>query len=452
MNIRKASRLALAVSAALLLATTAEARTLYVNAKRPNNKGNGLKAATAKKTIQAAINIAKAGDTILVYPGTYAPIKTNNKKITIKSVKGQAKTKIVKPAATGIKIALAQLGKSYNVYLNTDYDTMATSGIWTTGAKSTLEGFLLDGLDRGLGSGGELIGVSGGTVKSCKIQRLGKKYARVVDSFGAFDNASVTVNSTLIDCKVLKNACNLAPAEWRAVSGKKSPSPTGSKLLRCTIQGNDLPNGFNASTLVNCLVTDNVVQYELFFEATLLNCTVAKNTAVGHWGDPSFSVSSKYTNCILWSNWVVPPKKIQTIYGWDYYDADGNYIGYRSMNQESFFVDADDIWGTYDNIEVTEATLANYYPGWGKYECSYTDTVPGTAKKLHNVDPGNAYKNTDKTNKNPKFISAYKLKKGSYAIDKGKLTKAQKKLVGTKDLAGKKRIRGKAIDRGCYEY
>ena len=45
-----------------------------------------------------------------------------------------------------------------------------------------------------------------------------------------------------------------------------------------------------------------------------------------------------------------------------------------------------------------------------------------------------------------------KLKKGSYCIDKGKLTKAQKKLVGTKDLAGKKRIRGKAIDRGCYEY
>ncbi len=36
--------------------------------------------------------------------------------------------------------------------------------------------------------------------------------------------------------------------------------------------------------------------------------------------------------------------------------------------------------------------------------------------------------------------------------DKGKLTKAQKKLVGSKDLAGRKRIRGKAIDRGCYEY
>jgi hypothetical protein len=36
--------------------------------------------------------------------------------------------------------------------------------------------------------------------------------------------------------------------------------------------------------------------------------------------------------------------------------------------------------------------------------------------------------------------------------NKGKLTKTQKKLVGSKDLAGRKRIRGKAIDRGCYEY
>ena len=62
----------------------------------------------------------------------------------------------------------------------------------------------------------------------------------------------------------------------------------------------------------------------------------------------------------------------------------------------------------------------------------------------------------DTTNRNPKFANAakgnYKLKKGSSCIDKGKLTKAQKKLVGTKDLAGKKRIQGKAIDRGCYEY
>ena len=46
----------------------------------------------------------------------------------------------------------------------------------------------------------------------------------------------------------------------------------------------------------------------------------------------------------------------------------------------------------------------------------------------------------------------YRLAKGSPCINKGKLTKAQKKLVGKKDLAGKKRIKGKAVDIGCYEY
>ena len=57
-----------------LFALDAGARTLYVDAKRPNNSGNGLSRAKAKMTIQAAINAAQAGDTILVYPGTYAPI------------------------------------------------------------------------------------------------------------------------------------------------------------------------------------------------------------------------------------------------------------------------------------------------------------------------------------------------------------------------------------------
>ena len=65
----KFTKFAFAAAFCALVVVQAEARTLYVNAKRPNNKGNGLKVNTAKKTIQAAINIARKGDTILVYPG-----------------------------------------------------------------------------------------------------------------------------------------------------------------------------------------------------------------------------------------------------------------------------------------------------------------------------------------------------------------------------------------------
>ena len=88
----KFTKLAFAAALCALFAVQAEARTLYVDARRPNNKGNGLKLSTAKKTIQAAINIAKAGDTILVSPGSYAPIKTSNKKIATVSSSGVLKS------------------------------------------------------------------------------------------------------------------------------------------------------------------------------------------------------------------------------------------------------------------------------------------------------------------------------------------------------------------------
>ena len=101
-----------------LLSLNADARTLYVDAKRPNNNGNGLSKAKAKKTIQAAINVAKKGDTILVYPGTYAPIKTNNKKIEIKSVKGRKKTKLVLGKTDEIAADLSKYVKKHNSKYN----------------------------------------------------------------------------------------------------------------------------------------------------------------------------------------------------------------------------------------------------------------------------------------------------------------------------------------------
>ena len=43
-------------------------------------------------SLQAAIETANEGDVILVGPGTYSPIRTNGKKITIKSTEGAAST------------------------------------------------------------------------------------------------------------------------------------------------------------------------------------------------------------------------------------------------------------------------------------------------------------------------------------------------------------------------
>ncbi len=458
----KFTKFAFAAALCAMFVVQAEARTLYVDARRPNNRGNGLKLATAKKTIQAAINIAKPGDVIVVAPGSYAPIKTNNKKVRIVSLKGVSKTKIIKPAAVDKKVALAQLGKSYNVYIGTDAKgnwQKGSSGIWTKGAASTLEGFLLDGMNRAVGSFGELIGVSGGTVKSCRIQRLGKRYADTFGGFASYDRAYVAVNSSLTACMVQNNKVyGIAPAERGAVgSGNKAVAATGSKFTRCAIRNNEGYDGLDKADLFSCLLYGNTPRYELFGNSTLVNCTVAKNTVKSRSETPEFSVKSKYYNCILWNNYVTPPKVQKHVSGYSYYDPDGNLIGYRDADATTFSIEYTDALGEPVKADgVTEGTLSRFCPGWTKSEDSYSGYVPGTSMRLHNVDSGNTYKYTDKTNKNPKFVGAsknnYKLKKGSYAIDAGRLNRTQMKQLGPLDLAGGKRVKGKYVDRGCYEY
>jgi hypothetical protein len=354
----------------LFAATAAEARTLYVNAKRPNNNGNGLKPATAKKTIQAAVNLAQAGDTILVQPGEYAPFKTNNKKITIKSVKGASKTKIVKTAAQK-DMALAQLGKTYTIQSTKG---SAPSAPLTKGKNTVLAGFFLDGKNRDNGYN-DLLGVSGGTVKSCAIRRLGKKANWLYYAAG---------NATLVGCTVSDNQASVSDS---------------CVFKRCKILDNGGEAAFQNSRLFNCLVAGNkfygfVGTGALFGDSVLVNCTIAKNLAYRESGTEKVPLASrsKFVNCILRGN------RLQT--------------------------------KTWE----------------GK---------TGTAT-IHNVDAGNGYGSTFKDNRNPKFVDEAKrnckLAKGSPCIDRGKLTAEQKKLVGSKDLGGGKRVKGKAVDMGCYEY
>lgn len=354
----------------LLAAGSSEARTLYVNAKRPNNNGSGLKAKTAKKTIQAAINIAKKGDTILVYPGTYASIKTNNKKITVKSVKGAKKTKIAKSSKNSSDKSIAHLGKGADK--------------WAKGSNSRLTGFVVDGLQ--IRSKGYAI--AGGQVTSCTIQR-----AEGIE-------AGPAVNAKLTACVVQHNHC---------LSTSGSSPLQDCTLLRCKILHNTnyYPGRSGRAFILrcklgNCLLVDNGNEdiAPIFEQSVFANCTITKNTMTHDGKSAKISIKSKYYNCILRDN-----------------------ISQRT-------------WKEWDD--------------WYGYQ-----TVTGSPT-IHNVDSGNGYNRTYKDNRDPKFVDAakgnYKLKKGSPCINKGKVFSAIKSLVGTKDLAGAKRIRGKAIDMGCYEY
>lgn len=66
----KMQRLAV-FSVAVLMATALCAAELFVDCTRPDDSGDGRTEAAAKRTIQAAVDAASAGDTVTVLPGTY---------------------------------------------------------------------------------------------------------------------------------------------------------------------------------------------------------------------------------------------------------------------------------------------------------------------------------------------------------------------------------------------
>ena len=78
--------------ALVLMPMMALATTWYVNGSAGSDSYSGKSASAAKATIQAAIDASAAGDTILVAPGTYAPIATGNKAITIRGTAGASST------------------------------------------------------------------------------------------------------------------------------------------------------------------------------------------------------------------------------------------------------------------------------------------------------------------------------------------------------------------------
>ena len=207
--------------ALLLMPMMALATTWYVNGSTGSDYNSGTSQSSAKATIQAAIDASYAGDTILVAPGTYAPIATDNKAITIQGTAGTPST-IIDAAGTGTRCVLAAFdGFSYG----RDDSDICTN--------SVIIGFTLQNGDWPMTYGGGDGGCAlGGTYKSCIM---------VNGTAGGGGNAAQAV---LENC-LLKGG-----------RGYNGGNANGCIIRNCTlVDGDALHSG---STYYNCAVYNSI--------------------------------------------------------------------------------------------------------------------------------------------------------------------------------------------------
>ncbi|NCC52951.1 MAG: choice-of-anchor D domain-containing protein, partial [Spartobacteria bacterium] len=258
----------------------------YVDASRPDDSGNGFTWATAKQTIQAAVDIAVAGKTVWVTNGLYNTggaltpgyALTNRvcvtKAITVRSVNGPDVTSIVGAGPVGAS---------------------AVRGVFMTNG-ATLAGFTV---------------TNGFTLNSGSTanERMGG---------GVFVSGSSTVsNCVLTGCSGYRG-------------GGGAYLLTGAKLNNCIVSGNASLGGmpteggggvYNVGgELNNCLLTTNTAGsatgggvYNQ--NGTLNNCTLYGN--VGTIGGGVYNSGGTLNNCIAWANIKSGPA------GFDIYNSGG---------------------------------------------------------------------------------------------------------------------------------
>ena len=215
-----------AISAFFALPITA-ATTWYVNGTSGSDSYTGTSESSAKATIQAAIDLAIDGDTILVAPGAYAPISTENKEIAIRSTSGAASTII---DGGNVRRCVTVLPRAHRGPLSAVVCT-----------NTCVYGFTLQN-----GNSGE------------------ERHADEVVNFGGG-----VIGGTYYNCRILNN---------RAGGGGGCE---GAILHNCLLKGNYAINGgaTEASVCYNCTITENSVRDSgvAGWDSAFLNCIVYGN-------------------------------------------------------------------------------------------------------------------------------------------------------------------------------
>ena len=304
---------------------TQSAMTIYADAATGDDASDGLSWATAKRSIQAAIDIACDGDGILVNDGRYEPINSNNKRIDIRSVNGADATIIDASLqwSRGVTNRCATLGSSSSHTNTVLAGFCLTNGIASYGGGSycgRLNGCTLSGNTATKNDGG---GSFYGTLDNCTLSGNMAKKNGGGSYYGTLNNCTLSGNTafqngggsyygTLNNCTLNGNSATYGGGTVGGtlnncilIGNSASNSGGGSDygtLNNCTLRGNSAfydGGGSYYGVLNNCTLSGNAARYGGgSCHGTLNNCTLSGNAATCGGGSDGGTLN----NCIVWGN------------------------------------------------------------------------------------------------------------------------------------------------------
>ena len=456
-------------SATSMMATLdATNRVFYVNLNNPNPAAPYTDWSMAATNIQDAVDIAVAGDQILVTNGVYTyanqvTLATTNcvvvtNAISISSVTGPAQT-IIDGGGSNRCVYLGGGATLTGFTLTNGSTTVSGGGVWCDSTTDLIVNCSIIGNNGGV-SGGFGGGAYQGTLTNCTIADNtaisgGGAWGSVLNNCAVTGNSSAggggAAYSTLNDCLVSSNYYISGYGTWGGGAGYCT-------LNNCTLVGNSATEeggGAYESTLSNCVLVANIVE-EYYGSgggsesSTLYSCVLSNNVAGNLGGGAD---SSTLYNCFLSDNTgnVGGGANGSTLYTCLVNDnaaavEGGGAEGCTLLN--CTVVGNSATLGTgagADNSAVTNSIIYYNFTLGAVANCSGTNgiswccTTPLPTNGVNNITNAPLFANPD---------NQFHLLSGSPCIDAGN----NAFVTTANDLDGNPRIVNGTVDMGAYEY
>ena len=341
-----------------------------------------LNVPTQYATIQAAVNAAASGDTVLVAAGTYSgagnrDIDFKGKNLTVISSAGAASTIIdcggfyssdgsgnhrgfyIHSGETAATISGFTIKNGYETPISTITDSIVGGGIYTDNTSSgtiTVTNCIITASIAADGGGIGNDNLNGTTiVTNCTVT------ANTASDGGGIYNSNYGSSGTitLTKCTISSNTATIGGGIYNYNYASSGVINT----TNCTVSGNSaiqgggIYSGNGTITAINCIISGNTAQNSgggiLIFGgdiATLTNCTISNNTApygggIENGGNRGFSYDSIYlSNCIVYSDFnnEIIDDSTAPFFSTNatYCDIQGGYPGTGNINADPLFANA----------------------------------------------------------------------------------------------------------------